>query len=182
MILVKIDRTTVRKNPDYNPTEIKTFIGNTGTFHVIGPPRLFNNMQIMYDGWVKGENYTFTSWHEGVRNGSLVNTGSGVFIGEDLINKYLLGETWEGVDVSILPQYHVQKIDTRMYLYEHEPTILPDRITCPHCNSIYDKEHIGYYEYDNACEQHFIDNACRICEETIIEYEVFKPEEHAKGI
>lgn len=177
MILIKIDRATIRRN---EPTESeKAWSAEPRALNVmhfeitdknlVSFDDLDMDFKVNIPGWKHGINYMVTNF--AIDGDDVICKG--VMLGSELPELWLVNK-WEGVDIEIehqvFPQYTKFGSEPE-YLYDYEP--LPEKITCHHCSGLFKSKYIGAEIWLDEFERDFDDTLCPICEERVIEYEKF---------
>lgn len=170
MIHLKIDRSTIRKNPDSEPWQQHVPGAKTIHFEVKHQNLIKWGKQGPYvgaPGWVEGANYVLTQVD--IAGEKLKAVGVG-------IGSALLDLQVEGIEMHV--ETEAIQVNSKLsgpeYLYQYEP--LPERITCPRCESSFKSENIGAEVWLDHMTEGFDDTLCPVCKETIVEYEKFNPE------
>lgn len=165
---IKIDRSTIRPNPDYSlfpkmEKGVKSAIFTvTDTSVLVGDSP--QDLRIKYPEF-EG-NYMLTNIVYESKNGSNPTVqAEGVFTNGLIPTIFEQGKTWDGIDIKIHQEYIETFPDTRQYLYEyHErPEIW---VTCDGCKARFE---YGYMDEYNTCP------VCgeEECTDVNVEYEQF---------
>lgn len=157
---IKIDRSTIRLNPDYSLTEQIIPTTLEASFVVTDPKVLngdFPELEVIYPEFKKDVNYFITE--SGFDDNGMVCNG--VFMNGEIP---MSGKKFDGIEITVTQNYTTIYPDTRRFLYEYEET--PDPVVkCETCSSTFK---FRYME----------DDCCPVCDIYVdhdieIEYEQF---------
>lgn len=165
MYIIKVDRASVRKNPEYGewpkPIEVSKSMSFELPYHELPKHPQFK----------VGKNCFVVASQS---NGMITLEANGSEL--PILFADSERKIWGGVNVTVSPDT-IEPFggpDEREYLYKHDKEgSLPEKVTCTSCDSIFKSEYIGDHPDDETgC-------GCPICGELLVEYEEFNAEEMA---